>query len=80
MGRIVIGDSALQITDSEKLVKLVGLKEIRDFYDPNGLKIDIVNFRLKRAIVSAENQIIHQVDLTGSQNAMWRLTWRKIVF
>ena len=76
-GRIVVGDAPLQSADFEELVKLAGLDEIRDFYDLNDLKIDIVDFRLKQAIVNQKNQLIRQVDLTGSQNGYVVVNLRK---
>ncbi len=64
-GKITIADGPLNDTDFEKILKLTGLLQIRDFYkNEAGFNIDIVDIR-REWVVKRNGIIVKRIRLTG---------------
>lgn len=56
-GKIIIADSPLQNCDFFKVTVENGTRAIVDFYNKNGIKIELIDFRKKRAITHSSGQL-----------------------
>jgi uncharacterized protein (DUF362 family) len=64
-GRAVVGDSPLQSANFDQIMDLNGLRGIQRFYREQGIKVDVVDFRLEHAIVDDSYYIIRKGKSSG---------------
>lgn len=67
-GNIIIGDAPLQSCDFDEIKTLTGLNEIKEFYKDQMIDINIIDFRLVKAVVdrsSIYGDILKQENLSG---------------
>ena len=64
-GKIIIGDAPIQDCDFSKVIVENGTRAIVDFYNKNGIKIELINFRTERAIIGSSGKIEGVKKLKG---------------
>jgi uncharacterized protein (DUF362 family) len=64
-GRIIIGDAPLQDSDFDRILSISALDKVIKFYKDNGIELEVIDFRLQKAVTDKHRYVLLQIENTG---------------